>query len=624
MVSSAGSRYLEAVEPRVSSVINLSGHNVDPLERIVSVWTGGGLQEVPAGRIGPPGVTLGPDTPGFVDGQGNVEISRVFEAGCPLGWMLSIRLTQGEQLVGGGESFTGLDLRGRKRVLVNRETHGASGADLAYLNVPFFWSSAGWGLFLDTGAPVLADIGATESGTARFVVLSREVTVSLMKGDGQALLRQYSDAAGKAGDWPDWAFGTWMSRATYMSAAEIHRVLDSLQAADCPVDVVHVDAWMTGNVFREFTCNWTVDRSRFPQGWTDSIRRRGVRTSLWLNPYVLAGSDLAFGLFKSGLLLKNQNGGPAVTSDQDNRYLVDFINPAAVTWWQDQIRRLLKEEHPDALKLDFGEEVPLDAVCHDGRRGIEIRNSYARLYQQATADAIPDDQRPVPFFCRSGSAGSQSWPCHWVGDTPSSWQAMRGALSACLSLSLSGFAMVTHDAGGFHTPGTGEIPAILLDGGHAEFTADVEPELYTRWAQWAAFSPVTRFHGLGLREPVFYPEPWRCAVIRALKVRRQIVPALQRALAQARSTGVPLMRPPFLTHPHAPEARSAECQYMLGSDLLVAPVLEPGGHARVWFPPGEWVALLGAKEPERSGWQDVACKPDEFPVYARRGTLLDP
>lgn len=254
-------------------------------------------------------------------------------------------------------------------------------------------------------------------------------------------------------------------------------------------------------------------------------------------------------------------------------------------------------------------------MFHDGSTGVSLRNGYAHLYQQATAAAIPSELRPMPFFCRSGSLGSQAFPCHWVGDTPATWQDMAGALRATLSLSLSGFPLVAHDAGGFHSPGTGWIPAALLDGEPAAFTAEVDPELYGRWGQWAAFSPVTRFHGLGLREPTAYPPPWSTAVIRALQTRRRLLPLLRSALTTARASGLPIMRPPELTHPGV----VAPDQYLLGDHVLVAPLLEPGGRRRVWFPPGSWTSLLGSPvSAGHTGWQDVSCDPLSFPTYIRQ------
>lgn len=566
-------------------------------------------------------ITLRPlaDGPATPLPGGAVRLARVLAGDVPVGWEVRIPLAA-ESLFGGGESYRSVDLRGTRRLLLNCEAEGEFGAGEAYLNVPFFWSTAGWGLLLGTGAPVLADVGAADASVARFVALGREVDVTVLRGDPAELLGSYADLTGRVSEWPDWAFGTWMSRASYLNVAEIHGVLDELQGAGCPVDVVHVDAWLAGNVFRDLTCSWRPDRARFPEGWTDTVRARGVRVSLWLNPFVLADSDLDRELRRKRLLLIGPDGAPAATSDRAHRHIVDFTNPAAVEWWAAQVRRLLAEERPDALKLDFGEEIPLGAICRDGRTGLDVRNVYAALYQRATAAAIPGGQ-VVPFFCRSGSAGSQATPCHWVGDTPASWDGMADALRACLSLSLSGFALVGHDAGGFYTRGSMALPTCILDGEGVRYTADVEPELFGRWAQWAAFSPVTRFHGTGLREPTAYPEPWRSAAIAALRRRRDLLPVLRAALGEARRTGMPLMRPTALTHHADPIARQAWHQYQLGPDVLIAPVLAPGGQTTVWLPEGEWEPILGAPRLHGAGLHDVTVGPDAFPVYARPGVI---
>lgn len=526
------------------------------------------------------------------------------------GWLLE-RTTQGP-IYGSGESFVGLDLAGRERILINRETNGAGAVDLAYLNIPFVWSESGWGLIVWTGAPVFMDFREN----ALVLVIDPTLNVTSLEGSGPEMLGRYAELTGAVPeDWPDWAFGTWMSRATYLDVGEMLDVVEDLRAAGCPVDVIHVDAWMTGNVFRDFTTNWDVDRSRFPNGWTDDLRARGARVSMWLNPFIKAGTALADELLMRGFLVMRSDGSPATTCDRDYRYLVDFTNPRAVEWWQRTVADLMRQERPDALKLDFAEEVPPDAVFHDGRPGHLVRNSYAALYQQATRDVAA-----VPMFCRSGWLGAQRTPCHWVGDTPASWDGLAGALNACLSLSASGVALVATDGGGFHSPGTSGIPATLLDGGSAAFTAEVEPELYGRWAQFAAFTPVTRFHGLGRREPTAYPGPWGHAAIAALQVREGLRPHLRSALAAAHDTGLPVMRPMVLMTDD-PEGRSAHQQYFLGEDILVAPLLTAGGHTRIWMPEGSWVPLVGEPtvifDSGDHGWADVTCGPYDFPAFVR-------
>lgn len=544
-----------------------------------------------------------------------------------VGWVESVALGTTDAVHGGGESFQSLDLRGRRRTLLNRETHTATGRDMAYVNVPLLWSPAGWAVWVNTGGMVGADVGASQQETLSLVVDGTDLDLVLFGGAPAQVQATMWALTGTPGEVPDWAFGIWMSRATYVTEDEIHAVLDELDAAGAMPDVVHVDAWLAGNVFRTFTCEWRGDRVRFPAGWTHRLRERGVRSSVWLNPFVLAGSEVGEQLRRDGLLMTWPDGSPATTSDRDNRWVVDFTNPAACRWWREQVAQLFAVEAPDAVKLDFAEEVPFDGRCHDGRSGAQLRNAYARMYQAQTAQALRELglAGQVPMFCRAGTHGAQRNPCHWVGDTPATWDGLAAALYAVQSLSLSGFGLVSHDAGGFISPGTGDIPTARLDGLDVPFFADVDPELYARWVQWGAVSPVMRLHGLGLREPTAYPEPYREAAIAAFAVRRRLAPLLPGAYRDGLAQGLPLLRPMALAVPGDRAAAAAQHQYFLGPDVLVAPVLGPGEH-QWWMPAGDWVNLFdgSALAVPAAGWHEGAFPIGSFPAWARAGSPFAP
>src|SRR5205807_8991052 len=144
------------------------------------------------------------------------------------------------------------------------------------------------------------------------------------------------------------------------------------------------------------------------------------------------------------------------------------------------------------------------------------------------------------------------------GDTPSTWTGLVTALRACLSLSLSGFGMVSHDIGGFWTPAAFAHTEAAFDQlDPSLFTADVDPELYLRWTQWGALSPVMRFHGTGRREPFAYPDPYQTVAIDACRLRHRLRDYLSRAAAEAHETGTPVMRPMVLAAPDEHRARTA-------------------------------------------------------------------
>lgn len=542
------------------------------------------------------------------------------QAGDPVGFLEGTALEPDARVYGGGEVFTGPDLRGRIRHGVNVECSGAAGFDRSYLTVPFFWSDSGWGVFAHTGSPVTADVGATHGETSCFAVPGLGLDLFVFSGSPGQILSQYLSVTGLPGRFPEWALGIWSSRCSYLDADELLAVADGYTAAGCPLDVLHVDAWVRGNVIRDLTCSWEIDRARFPEGWGAPLHERGIRTSLWHNSFVLPDTAAGEELLSTGLIMRDAEGQIVGTNDMPERMVIDLTDPRAVAWWKDRVRSTARAEGNSSFKPDFAEEVPPTAVTADGRTGWEVRNEYAVRYQRATHEALAEvlGTDEIAMFCRSGTAGAQRYPCHWVGDTPSTWAGLVSALRAQLSLSLSGFGLVSSDIGGFYTPDAFVHTAEAFDAlNSSSYVADVEPELFARWAQFGAFSPVMRFHGTGRREPWAYPGPYGAVAVEACRVRNRIRPMLKAAVDEAAVCGVPMMRPMALAFPDDRSAQSAQLQYLLGPDLLVAPVLAPGGHVRVYAPGGQWEPLMGLAPLDRMGWHEFEVPLENFPVWRR-------
>ena len=117
---------------------------------------------------------------------------------------------------------------------------------------------------------------------------------------------------------------------------------------------------------------------------------------------------------------------------------------------------------------------------------------------------------------------------------------------------------------------------------------DPDPELFVRWCQAAVFASHMRFHGVGAREPWSFGDDALALIRAALELRYRLIPYIERSLAESARTGLPLTRPMALAFPDQPESHAFDTQYLFGPDLLVAPVLAPGGRVLVWLPEGGW------------------------------------
>src|SRR3954452_14751239 len=233
--------------------------------------------------------------------------------------------------------------------------------------------------------------------------------------------------------------------------------------------------------------------------------------------------------------------------------LVDFTNPDATAWYQGKLRHLM-DQGVDAFKTDFGERIPTDVDYFDGSSPERMHNYYTALYNRAVFDVLNEarGEGEAVVFARSATAGGQSMPVHWGGDSTSTYASMAETLRGGLSLAFSGFAFWSHDIGGFEgTPDAG---------------------VFKRWTAFGLLCTHSRFHGSSS-----YRVPWAfdeeaVEVTRVFaRIKMRLMPYLYAAGLEAAAHGTPVLRPMVLEFPDDPAVAHLDRQYMLGPDLLVAP-----------------------------------------------------
>jgi len=512
-----------------------------------------------------------------------------------------------EHFYGFGEKFTDLDKRGQRLEIWAHNTYGVH-TERAYKNTPFFISTRGYGVFVDTITCSRFDMAASNHAVFTTVVPDTALDYYVIVGpDPKAIITRYASLVSFPTLPPKWAFGLWLSSSFHQDSAEdvLERArLVGEKGISC--DVLHLDCyWQRHGTWSGM--EWDRETFPDPEGMVRRLREMGYRVCLWENPYLGVESEHFPEASEKGYLLKTPEGETYVLNLWDGYHppvgIVDFTNPEAVAWFQGLHRPLLRMG-VDVFKTDFGENVPADAVAHNGMTGERLHNLYPLLYNDAVSQVTAEETGHTGIvWGRASYAGGQRHAVQWSADCESTYQGMTSSLRGGLSIGVSGHPFWGHDIGGFYVQPT--------------------PEVYVRWAQLGLLSPLSRPHGVTSRLPWDYGDEALRIFRDYVRLRYRLLPYIYTYACVAAETSVPMLRAMVVEFPDDPHTYTMDLQYMLGAELLVAPIYNSEGRRPVYFPAGRWVDFWTHEviEGSQTRWlEDVPL--ETMPLYVRANALI--
>jgi alpha-D-xyloside xylohydrolase len=511
----------------------------------------------------------------------------------------------GETVYGLGERFTPFVKNGQAVEIWNED--GGTSSEQAYKNIPFYITNGGYGVLVNNPGRVSFEIASEVVSATQFAVSGETIDYYLIAGDDlKGVMRNYTALCGRPALPPAWSFGLWLSTSftTNYDEDTVNGFIGGMAERNIPLSVFHFDCfWMRPYQWVDF--QW--DKAQFPDppAMLDRLKKKGLRICVWINPYIAQKSHLFDEGMEKGFLVKKANGDVWQWDRwQAGMALVDFTNPEAAAWYAEKLKALL-DMGVDCFKTDFGERIPLDVVWHNGADGEKMHNYYTHLYNKTVFDLLEKTRGKgdALVFARSATLGGQRFPVHWGGDCSASYESMAETLRGGLSLSLSGFGFWSHDISGFESTATAD--------------------LFKRWVAFGLLSSHSRLHG-----NVSYRVPWNfddeaSDVLRFFtELKFKLMPYLYRAALESSVEGLPLMRAMVMEFPDDPSCAHADRQFMLGSELLAAPIFSESGNVSYYLPEGKWTNIISGNVVEGGRWQNEKHSYFSLPLLARPNSIL--
>ena len=548
--------------------------------------------------------------PSFKDEKGNVYISKVNDCLAYYGL---------------GEKGGDLNKKGCYTENFNTDDPETDDDSITYYKtIPFYVAlkeEATYGIFFDNSFRSYFDMGKEMGDRIFFGAIGGQIQYYFIPGENiKEVVKNYTALTGRMEMPPLWSLGYQQCRFSYFSQEEVRELVKTFEEKDIPLDVVYLDIdYMDG--FRVMT--FKTPNFDDAAGLIGDLKEKGIRTITIIDPGVKV--DEEYPVFKRG------KEGNHFTKKLDGEMFIgavwpgdsafpDFSNKDCREWWKSELKKFISEHGMDGIWNDMNEpcvfnndhKTMLETCLHNSDNGViehkEFHNRYgfemSRCSKEAQEELHPNERGFS--MTRATYAGGQRYSSVWTGDNMSLWSQMRMSISMNANLGISGFSFVGNDVSGFGL--------------------DSSEELFIRWMEMGPFIPIFRNHSnmyTRRQEPwAFGPRAEKIAK-KSIELRYELIPYIYDLYYISHKEGLPIFRPMIMEYEKDMNLLNMREQFMLGENMIVAPVLYEGERSKtVYLPKGIWFNYFTMEKLQGGKWYKLPCELDEILVFVKEGAII--
>ncbi|EJT6476484.1 glycoside hydrolase family 31 protein [Clostridium perfringens] len=548
--------------------------------------------------------------PSFKDEKGNVYISKVNDCLAYYGL---------------GEKGGDLNKKGCYTENFNTDDPETDDDSITYYKtIPFYVAlkeKATYGIFFDNSFRSYFDMGKEMGDRIFFGAIGGQIQYYFIPGENiKEVVKNYTTLTGRMEMLPLWSLGYQQCRFSYFSQEEVRELVKTFEEKDIPLDVVYLDIdYMDG--FRVMT--FKTPNFDDAAGLIGDLKEKGIRTITIIDPGVKV--DEEYDVFKRG------KEGNHFTKKLDGEMFIgavwpgdsafpDFSNKDCREWWKSELKKFISEHGMDGIWNDMNEpcvfnndhKTMLETCLHNSDNGViehkEFHNRYgfemSRCSKEAQEELHPNERGFS--MTRATYAGGQRYSSVWTGDNMSLWSQMRMSISMNANLGISGFSFVGNDVSGFGL--------------------DSSEELFIRWMEMGPFIPIFRNHSnmyTRRQEPwAFGPRAEKIAK-KSIELRYELLPYIYDLYYISHKEGLPIFRPMIMEYEKDMNLLNMREQFMLGENMIVAPVLYEGERSKtVYLPKGIWFNYFTMEKLQGGKWYKLPCELDEILVFVKEGAII--